>query len=61
MIISIDSEKAIDKIQHSFMIKNSPEALPNPWIKLRSPALHADSLPSEPPGKPAINPMTPLK
>ena len=26
--------------------------LPNPRIKLRSPALQADSLPSEPPGKP---------
>jgi len=26
MIISIDSEKAIDKIQHSFMIKNPPES-----------------------------------
>ena len=26
--------------------------LPNPGIKLRSPARQADSLPSEPPGKP---------
>ena len=26
MIISIDSEKAFDKIQHPFMIKNSPES-----------------------------------
>ena len=26
--------------------------LPDPGIKLRSPALQADSLPSEPPGKP---------
>ena len=25
MIISIDPEKALDKIQHPFMIKNSPE------------------------------------
>ena len=25
MIISIDAEKAFDKIQHPFMIKNSPE------------------------------------
>ena len=24
MIISIDAEKAMDKIQHPFMIKNSP-------------------------------------
>ena len=30
----------------------SPENLPNPGIKSRSPALQADSLPSEPPGKP---------
>ena len=28
----------------------SPEDLPNPGIQLRSPALQADSLPSEPPG-----------
>ena len=28
--------------------------LPNPGIKPRSPALQADSLPSEPPGKPKI-------
>ena len=26
MIISIDTEKAFDKIQHPFMIKNSPES-----------------------------------
>ena len=30
----------------------SPGNLPNPGIKPRSPALQADSLPSEPPGKP---------
>ena len=30
----------------------SPGDLPNPGIKSRSPALHADSLLSEPPGKP---------
>ena len=30
----------------------SPEDLPNPGIKPRSPALQADALPSEPPGKP---------
>ena len=30
----------------------SPEDLPNPGIKPRSPALQADSLPAEPPGKP---------
>ena len=26
MIISIDAKKAFDKIQHPFMIKNSPES-----------------------------------
>ena len=26
MLISIDAEKAFDKIQHPFMIKNSPES-----------------------------------
>ena len=26
MIISVDAEKASDKIQHLFMIKNSPES-----------------------------------
>ena len=31
-----------------------PGDLPNPRIKLGSPALQADSLPSEPPGKPTI-------
>ena len=30
-----------------------PGALPNPGIKPRSPTLQADSLPSEPPGKPS--------
>jgi len=30
----------------------SPGYLPDPGIKLESPALQADSLPSEPPGKP---------
>ena len=32
----------------------SPEDLPNPGIKPGSPALQADALPSEPPGKPII-------
>ena len=31
-----------------------PEDLPNPGIEPRSPALQADSLPSEPPGKPHV-------
>ena len=30
----------------------SPGDLPNPGVKLRSPVLQADTLPSEPPGKP---------
>ena len=35
----------------------SPGDLPNPGIKPRSPTLQADSLPSEPPGKPR-NPLS---
>ena len=30
----------------------SPGDLPDPGIELRSPALQADALPAEPPGKP---------
>ena len=33
----------------------SPGDLPNPGIKPRSPSLQADSLPSEPPGKPYLS------
>ena len=33
----------------------SPGDLPDPGIEARSPALWADSLPSEPPGKPHTN------
>ena len=33
----------------------SSEALPYPGIEPRSPALQADSLPSEPPGKPEMD------
>ena len=33
----------------------SPGDLPDPGIELRSPVLQADSLPSEPPGKPNIS------
>ena len=32
----------------------SPGGLPKPGIKPRSPALQADSLPAEPPGKPKM-------
>ena len=35
----------------------SPEDLPDPGIKPWSPALQADALPSEPPGKPHIKTM----
>ena len=33
---------------------SSPADLPNPGIKLTSPALQVDSLLSEPPGKPSL-------
>ena len=36
----------------------SPGHLPNPGIELRSPALQADALPSEPPGKPIYDKPT---
>ena len=39
----------------------SPGDLPNPGIKPRSPALQADSLPSEPPGKPTPDLRVPVK
>ena len=32
----------------------SPGGLPDPGIELRSSALQADALPSEPPGKPSL-------
>ena len=35
-----------------WVVISSPADLPNPEIEPRSPALQADSLPSEPPGKP---------
>ena len=38
-------------IKNSFL---SPGALPNPGIEPGSPALQADALPSEPPGKPNL-------
>ena len=36
----------------SALLSPSPGDIPDPGIKPRSPALQADSLPSEPPGKP---------
>ena len=42
----------IDK--HALSIFPSPGNLPDPRIKLGFPALQADSLPSESPGKPYI-------
>ena len=39
----------------------SPGDLPNPGIKPRSPELQADSLPSEPPGKPRASSSLGLK
>ena len=44
--------------------RSSPGDLPDPGIKPRSPALQADALPSEPPGKPLYSPhswLTPQK
>ena len=39
----------------------SPGDLPDPGIQPRSPALQADALPSEPPGKPRIEEKDTLK
>ena len=39
----------------------SSEALPNPGIKPTSPALQADTLPSEPPGKPYTGEISPYR
>ena len=42
----------------------SPEKLPDPGVEIRSPALQADSLPSETPGKPgeqlSLPPLKPM-
>ena len=40
MIISIDAEKAFDKIQHSFMIKSTPES----WHRRNIPKHHKSHL-----------------
>ena len=40
----------------SGLLFSSPGDLPNPGIELRSPALQADALPSEPQGKPTSSP-----
>ena len=37
---------------HFLLQEHSPGDLPDPGIKARSPVFQADSLPSEPPGKP---------
>ena len=39
----------------------SPGDLPDPGIEPRSPPLQADSLPSEPPGKPQVKPQIGVK
>ena len=39
----------------------SPGDHPNPGIEPRSPALQADSLPSEPPGKPWLSKLVLIK
>ena len=38
----------------------SPGDLPDPGIELRSPALQADTLPSEPSGKPLLSDLRPM-
>ena len=43
-----------DRLKLHFMCQH-PSPFPNPESKLRSPAFQADSLPSEPPGKPFIS------
>ena len=44
MIISIDAEKALDKIQHPFMIKNSPESRNRRNIPQHIKAIHMINL-----------------
>ena len=38
-----------------WVVMLSPGNLPNPGIEIQSPVLQADSLPSEPPGKPIVS------
>ena len=41
-----------ESIYWSRLLCLPPEDLPDPWVKAMFPALQADSLPTEPPGKP---------
>ena len=44
--------RTLEWVAFPFSREIFPGDLPNPGIKLKSPALQADSLPAEPPGKP---------
>ena len=46
------SQTRLSDCTATYTIYLSPGDLPNPGTEVRSPALQADSLPSEPPGKP---------
>ena len=55
----VSSSVVSDSLQpHGLLTFSSPGDLPNPGIEPGSPALQADSLPSEPPGKPQSKHMT---
>ena len=52
-LITLEKIETFRKILIQILVSfPSPGALPDPGIRPRSPALQADSLPAEPPGKP---------
>ena len=52
LFVIVLSMEFSSKAYYSRLLCSPPEDLPDPWIKPMFSALQADSLPTEPPGKP---------